>query len=302
MKLTPTKYVWMDGKFIPWKKATIHLITHTFHYGAGSFEGIRFYDTPKGVMIFRLQDHIHRLFYSADAVGIKIPYAEKQVCEAAVELVRRNKIRGGYIRPIAWYGEGFMGVNPIGAPINVAIACWAWGAYLPKEVIKIMTSSFERIHPKSTRCDAKINGHYANSIQAVLEIKKHGYDEALFLDYAGNVAEAASENICMVKNGVLITPPVGSILPGFTRDAVMHLAKDLGIKVLEKKFKLAELYKADEVFLTGTAAEVVPVCQVDKQIIANYQKRPVTRALSKAFKKMIAGENPKYHKWLTYVK
>lgn len=301
MKLTPTKYIWMDGKFKLWKDATIHLITHTLHYGAGAFEGIRFYDTPQGTVIYRLPDHIKRLFYSADAVAIKIPFTQKQVCEAAVELLRKNKTKGGYMRPIVWYGEYHMGVDPTGAPVNIAIAAWPWGAYLAEGGIRLMTSSFIRIHPKSTRSDAKINGHYFNSVQAVLEAKKAGYDEALFLDFDGNVAEGSGENIFMVKDGVLITPALGSILPGITRDSVINVAKDLGYKVVEKKIKLKELYGADEVFLTGTAAEIVPVKQVDKKVIVGWKDRPVSNALSKAFGDIVAGKNPKYKKWLTYV-
>lgn len=301
MKLKPTKYIWMDGRFKKWKDATIHLITHTFHYGAGAFEGVRFYDTSKGTAVFRLADHTKRLFYSAKAVGIKMPYSQKQINEIILQLLKKNKVKNGYIRPIAWYGEGHMGVNPIGAPINVAIACWPWGAYLAQKSIRIMTSSFIRIHPKSTISDAKIIGNYANSIQAVLEVKKAGYDEALFLDYKGNVAEGAAENIFMVKKGVLITPPVGSILPGITRDSIMKLAKDLGYKVVERAIKLKDLYTADEVFLTGTAAEVVPVSVIDKKKIANGKVGPVTIALDAAFIEVITGNNPKYKKWLTYV-
>jgi branched-chain amino acid aminotransferase len=301
MKLKPTKYIWMDGKFKKWKDATIHLITHTFHYGAGAFEGVRFYDTPKGTAVFRLADHTKRLFYSAKAVGIEMPYTQKQINEVIVTLLKKNRVKSGYIRPITWYGEGHMGVNPMGAPINVAIASWPWGAYLAHNSIKMKTSSFIRIHPKSTVSDAKINGHYANSIQAILEAKKAGCDEALFLDYIGNVAEGAAENIFMVKKGVLITPPKGSILPGITRDSIMKLAKDLGYKVVEKTFKLKDLYGADEVFLTGTAAEVVPVIEIDKKKIGKSKVGPVTKALNKAFMDVVAGKNTKYQKWLTYV-
>lgn len=301
MKLKPTKYIWMDGKFKKWKDATIHLITHTLHYGTGAFEGIRFYDTPKGAAVFRLADHTKRFFYSAKAAGIKIPYSQKQISDVILQLLKKNKIKSGYIRPIAWYGEGHMGVNPIGAPINVAIACWPWGAYLAQESIRMMTSSFIRIHPKSTVSDAKISGNYANSIQAVLEAKKAGYDEALFLDYKGNVAEGAAENIFMVKKDVLITPPPGSILPGFTRDSIIKLAKDLGYKVIEKTIKLKDLYNADEVFLTGTASEIVPVSVIDKKTIAKGKVGPVSKSLNKVFMAVVEGENPKYKKWLTYV-
>lgn len=301
MKLKPTKYIWMDGKFKAWKDATIHLVTHTFHYGAGAFEGVRFYDTPKGTAVFRLADHTKRLFYSANAVGIKIPYSQKQINEVILKLLKKNKVKSGYIRPITWYGEGHMGVNPIGAPINIAIACWPWGAYLAHESIKMMTSTLIRIHPKSTVSDAKIIGHYANSIQAILEVKKAGYDEALFLDYKGDVAEGAAENIFMVKNNVLITPPTGSILPGLTRDSIMKVAKDLGYKVVEKTLKLKDLYAADEVFLTGTAAEVTPVRQIDKKTIADGKVGHMSKVLNKAFLDIVQGKNPKYKKWLTYV-
>ena len=301
MKLRSTKYVWMDGKFVPWKKATIHLITHTLHYGAGVFEGIRFYDTPKGTAVFRLEDHMKRLIYSAKAIGIRLPYPAKKLSEVVVRLLKKNGVKSGYIRPLVWYGEGHMGINPIGAPVNVAIACWPWGVYLAQESIRIKTSTFMRIHPKSTVHDAKISGHYANSIQAVLEVKKAGYDEALFLDYKGDVAEGPGENLFMVKSKVLITPAEGSILPGFTRDSIMKLAKDMGYKVVEKSFKLKELYAADEVFLTGTAAEVVPVRQVDQKRIGTGKPGPVTGALYKAFMEVIEGKNPKYKKWLTYV-
>ncbi|MBN2306956.1 branched-chain amino acid transaminase [Candidatus Peregrinibacteria bacterium] len=301
MKLKSTKYVWMDGKFISWKKATVHLITHTLHYGAGVFEGIRFYKTPKGTVIFRLTDHIKRLFYSAGAIGVKVPFSEKEVHDAVIRLVKKNEIKSGYIRPLIWYGEGHMGINPIGAPVNIAIACWPWGLYLKAESIRVKTSSFMRIHPKSTVHDAKISGHYANSIQAVLEVKKAGYDEALFLDYKGHVAEGPGENIFMVKNHVLITPAKGSILPGFTRDSIMKLAKDMGYQVMEKSFKLKDLYAADEVFLTGTAAEVVPVREVDKKKIGNGKVGPITQVLYKAFMEVVNGNHSKYKKWLTYV-
>ena len=301
MKLKPTKYIWMDGKFKKWKDATIHLITHTFHYGAGAFEGVRFYDTPKGTAVFRLADHTKRLFYSASAIGIKMPYSQKVINEAILTLLKKNGVKGGYIRPIVWYGAGHMGVNPINAPVNVAIASWPWGAYLAHESIKMMTSSFIRIHPKSTVSDAKINGHYANSIQAILEVKKKGYDEALFLDYKGNVAEGAAENVFMVKKNVLITPPKGSILPGITRDSIMTVAKDLGYKVQEKTIKLKDLYAADEVFLTGTAAEVTPVRLIDKKKIGSGKPGPVTKVLNKTFMEIVEGKNSKYKKWLTYV-
>ena len=301
MDLKKTKYIWMDGKFKNWKDAKIHLITHTLHYGGGCFEGIRFYDTPDGPAVFRLKDHIKRLFYSSSAIGIKIPFSQKEVCEAIVELLRKNKIKSGYIRPFTYYGEGHMGINPIGAPMNIAIAAWSFPSYLGHEIIRVKTSSYIRIHPKSTVADAKIVGHYSNSILASLEARRAGYDEALFLDYKDNVAEGPGENIFMVKKGIIYTPSVGSILPGFTRDAVMQIAKDLGYKVMEKSFKLKDLLSADEVFMTGTAAEVSPVGVIDKKKIGKGQAGPISEEMKKVYTDAVHGKIKKYQKWLTYI-
>lgn len=301
MKFKPTKYVWMDGKFKKWKDAKIHLITHTLHYGGGCFEGIRFYNTANGPAVFRLKDHIRRLFYSSKAIGIKIPFTQKEIFDAVIQLLRKNKIKHGYIRPLTYYGEGHMGINPIGAPQSIAIAVWSFPSYLGHDMVKVKTSKYIRIHPKSTIADAKIIGHYSNSILASLEVRKAGYDEALFLDYKGNVAEGPGENIFMVKKGILYTPPPGCILPGFTRDAVIHLASDLGYRVLEKNFTLKTLLSADEVFLTGTAAEVSPVGIVDKKRVGKGKEGSVSSRIRKAYIDLIHGKNPKYKKWLTYV-
>lgn len=291
----------MDGRFRLWKDAKIHLITHTLHYGGGCFEGIRFYNTPDGPAIFRLEDHVRRLYYSSKTIGIKIPFSQKEVVKAIVELVRKNKIKSGYIRPLTYYGEGHMGINPTGAPMNIAIAVWSFPSYLGHGLIKVKTSKYIRIHPKSTVADAKIVGHYSNSILASLEVRKAGFHEALFLDYRGNVAEGPGENIFMVKKGVLYTPPPGSILPGFTRDSIMKVARDMGLKVREKHFRLKDLYAANEVFLTGTAAEVTPVGQVDNKKIAGGAVGPISEKLRRAFHKIVEGKDARYKKWLTHI-
>ncbi len=296
-----TKYIWADGKFKKWKDVTLHLINHTLHYGAGAFEGVRFYNTPQGPAVFRLQDHTKRFFYSACAIGMKIPYSQKEINEATVKLLRKNKVKAGYIRPIAVYGYGKMGLNPAGAPINTYIVSWPWGAYLGDEAVNIKTSKYIRIHPDSLVSDAKVTGHYVNSILASIEIKKEGFDEALFLDYKGNVAEGPGENVFMIKKGVIYTPPLGTILAGITRDSVMTLARDLGYKVIEKTLKLKELYSADECFFTGTAAEVTAIASIDKKKIGSGKMGPITSQLRKEFMKVVKGRNPKYKKWLTYI-
>ena len=297
-----TKYIWMDGKFKKWKDAKIHVLAHTLHYGAGSFEGIRFYNTPDGPAIFRLKEHTKRFFYSAKAIDMKIPYSQKEINETIIKLVKKNKVKGGYIRPLAFYGYGKMGLNPAGAPVNVSIACWPWGTYLGEDAVKIKTSQYIRIHPQSTVADAKICGHYVNSILASIEVHKQGYHEALFLDYKGNVAEGPGENIFMVKKGVIYTPPLGTILAGITRDSAMTIAKDLGFKVVEKILKLKDLYAADECFFTGTAAEVTPIISIDKKKIGNGKIGLITTELQKTFLGVVKGRNEKYRKWLTYIK
>ena len=296
-----TKYIWMDGKFKKWKDAKIHIICHTLHYGAGAFEGIRFYNTPDGPAVYRLKEHIQRLYYSAKSIGMKIPYSQKEMIEVTLKLLKKNKIKAGYIRHLIYYGYGKMGLYPKGAPVNVSIACWPWGAYLEGDTITVKTSKYIRIHPDSLVADAKICGHYVNSILASLEVHKEGYGEALFLDYKGNVAEGPGENIFMVKNGVIYTPPLGTILAGITRNSVITLAKDLGYKTVEKNLKLKDLYNADELFFTGTAAEITAIISLDKKKIANGKKGPVTTKIRKEYLKIVKGQNPKYKKWLSYI-
>ncbi len=296
-----SKKIWFNGKLIPWDKAKIHVLTHTLHYGTGAFEGIRFYDTKKGPAIFQLSRHVDRWLYSAKCLRMKMSYSKNQLTKATVETVKANKIPCGYIRPISFYGHGPLRVNPTGLPVDTAIACWPWGAYLGEEAVKLKVSSFVRIHPKSTFADAKITGHYVNAMLAGMEATTAGYTEALMLDYKGSVAEGSAENIFIIKNKTIYTPPLGTILAGITRESVIILARNLGYKVMEKKMKVKDIMAADECFLTGTAAEISPVGQIEKTKLKN-QFGPITKHLQEEFMKIVSGENKKYYKWLTFVK
>ena len=296
-----TKYIWMDGKFVDWKDAKIHILTHTLHYGLGVFEGIRFYETPKGPAVFRLKDHTRRLFNGAKKAYMDVPYTEEQINKAIVETIRKNEVKAGYIRPIFFYGYGKMGLDPHGAPVNVSIAVWPWGSYLGEEAVKVKTSKFIRIHPESTYADCKICGHYVNSIFACLEAKEKGCHEALLLDYKGFVSEGPGENVFYIKDSKIYTPPLGNILPGITRDSVIQIAKDEGYEVVEKDTTLDELKNGDELWFTGTAAEVTSIKQLDDTIIGNGKVGPTTSKLRKIFLEAVHGKNKKYGKWLTYV-
>lgn len=296
-----TKKIWLDGKLVDWKKAKVHVLNHTMHYGTGAFEGIRFYNTKSGPAIFQLEKHIDRWLYSAKCIHMQMPYSKKELKRAIIDLLKINKIKSGYIRPIAYYGHGPLRVNPKGLPVNVAIACWSWGSYLGEESAKLKVSRFVRIHPKSTFADAKITGHYVNAMLAVTEATRAGYTEAIMLDYKGYVAEGSAENIFIIKNNVIYTPPLGTILAGITRMSIMQLARDLGYKVKEKKLKISDMKQADECFLTGTAAEVSPVGQIDRKKLKN-DLGPITQKLKEEFNKIVNGKNKKYYKWLTFVK
>src|SRR3989338_10380230 len=296
-----TKFIWMDGKLVKWHEAKVHVLTHTLHYGAGVFEGIRFYETEKGAAVFRLKEHIDRLYYSAGTFNMKIPYSKEDFIEAVKETVRANGLKAGYIRPICFFGYGKMGLNPEGAPVNCAIAVWPWGKYLGEGAVNIKTSGYVRIHPKSTHADAKIVGHYVNSMFASLEVKKAGYDEALLLDYKGNIAEGPGENFFIVSNGKISTPPLGTILKGITRDSIMQIAKEKGIGIKENALTLEEAYNADEAFFTGTAAEVTAIASIDDNKIGSGDIGPVTKQLSEEYHNIITGRNSKYEKWLSYV-
>lgn len=291
----------MDGEFIPWDDAKVHVLTHTLHYGAGAFEGERAYETDRGPAIFRLREHTERLFYSTKCIGMELPFTQEQINEATVELVRKNGVKHCYIRPLAFYGYGKMGLNPTGAPSRLIIACWPWGAYLPHEMVDLKVSSYIRIHPKSTISDAKICGHYVNSILAVRELIGTHYHEALFLDEHGNIAEGPGENFFMIKNGEVFTPPLGTILAGITRNTIMELITDQGLKVSEKSISLKEALSADEAFFTGTAAEVTPIKSIDDNILGKGEIGEITRTLRTLYLDVVSGKNEKYSKFLTYV-
>ena len=295
-----TENIWMDGKLVAWEDAKIHVLTHTLHYGSGVFEGIRFYKTDKGPAIFRLHDHMARLFHSASTLEMKVPYSIKELEKAVVETVKANKITSGYIRPLVYYGYGKMGLYPHGAPVNVSIAVWPWGAYLGHDAVKVKVSSFVRVHPRSFVSEAKVCGSYVNSINASLEAKREGYGEALMLDYKGFVAEGPGENVFMVKDGTLITPSLGSILPGITRNSIIQIARDEGISAAEKNITVEELKSADEVFFTGTAAEVTAIFQIDNDQIGDGNAGPITDKLKKIYLDAVHGKVKKYDGWLRY--
>jgi len=296
-----TEFIWMDGKLVPWKESKIHVLCHTMHYGMGAFEGIRFYKTEKGPAIFRLKDHMDRLMAGAKTCFLDVPFSQEELTEAVVLTVKKNKIDAGYIRPIIYFGYGKMGLPPTGSPVNVAIAVWPWGSYLGDKPVKVKISNFIRLHPKSTHTEAKICGHYVNSIFATMEVKKQGYDEAILLDHDGNVAEGPGENIFIVKDGKLLTPTFGNILPGITRKSIIEIAKDEGIKVVETTIKPKDLYSADEAFYTGTAAEVSSIGSVDDNKLGE-APGPITTKLKKIFTDAFHGKVEKYEKWLSYVK
>lgn len=296
-----TKYIWMNGDFVPWEEAKIHILTHTLHYGAGAFEGVRAYQADKGTAIFRLKEHTDRLFYSAQALGIKVPYSKDQLNEAQLELLRKNELKQGYLRPIIYLGYGKMGLNPAGVPVDAAIAAWPWGAYLPHDMVDLKISSFIRIHPRSTVADAKICGHYVNSIFAVRELQGTKYHEALLLDFEGNIAEGPGENLFILKNGTLLTPKLGTILKGITRHSVMEIANHLGIEAVEKTLKPEDAYGADEAFFTGTAAEITPIRSIDDHVLGGGKLGPVTTKIKETFLAAVHGKVPEFERWLSYI-
>ena len=298
--------IWMDGKLIPWEEANVHILTHSLHYGLAVFEGIRCYLCPDGKSaVFRLREHVDRLFDSAQIGDIKIPYSKREISEACKETLRVNQLREGYIRPIVFIGEGVMGVYPGENPIQVAIITWSWGAYLGEEAlekgIRVKVSSYTRHHVNVMMTKAKICGNYVNSVLAKREVMKMGYDEALMLDTEGYVSEASGENIFMVKNGLLKTTPLTSILPGITRDSVIQIAKAKKIALLEERFTRDELYTAQEAFFTGTAAELTPIREVDDRMIGNGKPGSMTKELQAAFFDIVKGKNPNYREWLDYL-
>jgi branched-chain amino acid aminotransferase len=298
-------HIWYDGRLVPWRNATTHVLTHTLHYGMGVFEGVRAYKTASGTAIFRLREHTERLFRSAHINGMPIPYDQQTLIEAQKEVVRANGLESCYIRPLAFYGSEAMGVSAKGISVHVAIAAWPWGAYLGPEAlekgIRVKTSSYARHHVNVTMCRAKSVGTYMNSILASHEATQHGYDEALLLDVDGFVAEGAGENIFLVRNGTLYEPELTSALEGITRDSVIRLAGDFGIQVVAKRITRDEVYVADEAFFTGTAAEVTPIRELDSRSIGSGRRGPITEKLQTAFFDVVQGRSEKYKDWLTPV-
>ena len=304
-KLQESEKIWMDGKFVPWKDAKVHVMVHSLHYGLGVFEGIRCYKGKGGSAIFRLDEHMDRLYDSAHIFQMEVPFTKKELTKAIIETVKVNKLEECYVRPLVYIGYGQMGIN-VSGPINVMIAAWPWGAYLGedgiKNGIKVRVSSYTRHHVNIAMTRAKVTGAYINSQLAKHEAKANGCDEALLLDPEGYVAEGSGENVFIVRNGIIKTTPLTSILEGITRDSVMELAKELGYDVREERFTRDEVYIADEAFFTGTAAEITPIREVDGRLVSDGKPGPVTRKLQKVFFDIVQGKSSKHKDWLTRVK
>ena len=298
--------IWMDGQLIDWRDAKVHVLTHTLHYGCGAFEGVRAYQTDKGTAIFRLQEHTQRLFNSAKILRMQIPFSQEQLNEAHKQVLRENKLSSAYIRPLVWIGSEKLGVSPKGNTVHAMIAAWTWGAYLGEDGlnkgIRIKTSSYTRHHVNITMTQAKTVSNYTNSILANMEALDDGYDEALLLDSSGFVSEGAGENLFLVKDGVVYTPDLSAgALNGITRNTVLHICKDLGLEVVQKRITRDECYIADEMFFTGTAAEVTPIREVDRLEIGCGSRGPITEKIQNAFFDIVNGRNPQYAHWLTKV-
>ncbi|WP_236207344.1 branched-chain-amino-acid transaminase [Pseudomonas tohonis] len=298
--------IWYDGELVPWREATTHVLTHTLHYGMGVFEGVRAYNTPDGTAIFRLQAHTDRLFDSAHIMNMQIPWSKDEVNEATRAAVRENNLESAYIRPMVFYGSEGMGLRATGLKVHVIVAAWNWGAYMGEEAlqkgIKVRTSSFTRHHVNISMTRAKSNGAYINSMLALQEAISGGADEALMLDPEGYVAEGSGENIFIIKDGVLYTPEVTACLNGITRNTVLRLAEEQGLKLVEKRITRDEVYIADEAFFTGTAAEVTPIREVDGRKIGIGSRGPVTEKLQKAYFDLVTGKTAAHAEWRTLVK
>lgn len=297
--------IWMDGEFVPWRDARVHVLTHTLHYGLGVFEGIRAYHTEQGPAVFRLPEHVRRFFDSAKILGMTLPWSREQVTDACVQAVRENGLKSAYIRPMAFYGSEGMGLRADNLRVHLAIAAWEWGSYLGAETmergIRVRTASFARHHVNVTMCRAKANGHYINSMMALQEAVSCGYDEALLLDTDGFVAEGSGENFFLVRDGVIHTPELASALAGVTRDAVMTLAREAGYEIRERRITRDEVYVCDEAFFTGTAAEVTPIRELDDRAIGEGRRGPVTADLQARFFAQVEGRREDHPEWLTPV-
>jgi branched-chain amino acid aminotransferase len=302
-----TRKIWMDGKFVDWEDAKVHVLAHTLHYGVGVFEGIRCYKTEDGASaVFRLKEHVDRLFASAHILTLDIPFTPEEICQAIRKTLHVNGLAEGYVRPIAFIGEGEMGLYVRTNPIHVAVAVWPWGSYLGDEGIKkgirAKVSSFSRHHVNAAMTKGKINGYYVNSVLAKWEVVKAGYDEAVLLDTEGYVAEASGENIFIVRNGILQTTPLTSILPGITRDSVITIAQKMDLPLKEARFTRDEMYIAEEMFITGTAAEITPVREVDDRRVGTGKPGPVTKKVQEKFFDIVRGRDALFQHWLDAVK
>ncbi|ANQ85938.1 branched-chain amino acid transaminase [Azoarcus olearius] len=298
-------FIWYDGKLVPWRDATTHVLTHSLHYGLSVFEGVRAYKTAKGTAIFRLAEHTQRLLNSGKIYMMDIPYSKEVLMEAQKEVVRANKLESCYLRPIAFYGSEKMGISTRGATVHVAIAAWPWGAYLGEDGlekgIRVKTSSFARQHVNVTMARAKLASTYANSILANLEATQDGYDEALLLDTQGFVAEGSGENLFVIKDGVIYEPEIASALTGITRDSVIRVARELGYEVQSRRMTRDDIYIADEAFFTGTAAEVTPIRELDNRTIGEGRRGPITTKVQARFFDIVNGRAPEYENWLSLV-
>jgi branched-chain amino acid aminotransferase len=303
--ITKTDFIWMDGELVNWDNANVHILTHTLHYGCGVFEGIRAYETPEGAGVFRLTDHITRLFNSAKIFMIDIPFSREQIVDAVKATIVANKMSECYIRPIAYLGYGEMGLNPLPCAVRVAIAVWPWGAYLGEEGIergvRLKVSSWQRHDPNAMPPAAKGTGMYINSSMAKVEALKAGYDEAVLLSPQGYVSECTGENIFVVRDDRITTPPVSAgALEGITQDSVLAIARDLGVEVEHANILRSDLYTADEAFLTGTAAEVVPISSVDDRLVGDGTPGAITRKIQDVYKAAVRGQVDRYRRWVEH--
>jgi branched-chain amino acid aminotransferase len=304
--IEPVAKIWMDGKLVDWEDATVHVLTHGLHYGSGVFEGIRAYETKRGPAVFRLTDHIRRLFRSAHVYHMDIPFSLDEICEGAKETVRANGLRECYLRPLVYRGYAEMGLNPLPAPVNVSIAAWTWGLYLGEQShetgVRAKISSWKRLDHNILPPGVKATGQYLNSSLAKMEALKGGYDEAIMLNMGGYVTDGSGENVFVIRDGVLATPPFqAGCLDGITRDSVMIIARDLGYEVVERNLSRLDLYTADEAFFTGTAAEVAPIREVDDRLVGSNGRGPITKEIQETFLGAVHGEIDRYQGWLALV-
>lgn len=297
--------IWVDGEMVPWREAKVHVLTHSLHYGMGVFEGMRAYKTARGPALFRMPEHIERMFASAHILQMHIPFTQQQIADACVAAIRENMLEDGYVRPLAFYGSEAMGVSAPNLTVHVIVAAWKWGEYLGdgalERGVRLRTSSYARHHVNVTMCRTKATGNYINSMLALREAQACGYDEALVLDVDGFVAEGSGENVFIIRKGVIYTPDITSALAGITRDTVMTLAAEAGYEVVEKRITRDEVYIADEAFFTGTAAEVTPIRSVDDRLIGEGKPGPITRALQERYFAAVHGQHDGHLDWLTAI-